>query len=137
MPSTPSASASGNLLLYAHPFSSYCQKVLVALYENGTPFEWRLLSQEHPRVLEEFAALWPIGRFPVLVDAGCTIVEASTIIEYLGLHHPGPVPLLPADPRAAPEDRKSVGSGKRVSVRVDLCGRRFIKKKRYTTNKTS
>src|SRR3546814_13147953 len=105
MPSTPSASASGNLLLYAHPFSSYCQKVLVALYENGTPFEWRLLSQEHPRVLEEFAALWPIGRFPVLVDAGCTIVEASTIIEYLGLHHPGPVPLLPADPRAALEVR--------------------------------
>src|SRR3546814_5384872 len=105
MPSTPSASASGDLLLYAHPFSSYCQKVLVALYENGTPFEWRLLSQEHPRVLEEFAALWPIGRFPVLVDAGRTIVEASTIIEYLGLHHPGPVPLLPADPRAAPAVR--------------------------------
>src|SRR3546814_3977599 len=52
-----------------------------------------------------FAALWPIGRFPVLVDAGRTIVEASTIIEYLGLHHPGPVPLLPADPRAALEVR--------------------------------
>src|SRR3546814_2194428 len=105
MPSTPSASASGDLLLYAHPFSSYCQKVLVALYENGTPFEWRLLSQEHPRGLEYFAALWPIGRFPVLVDAGRTIVEASIIIEYLGLHHPGPVPLLPADPRAALEVR--------------------------------
>src|SRR3546814_5802165 len=53
----------------------------------------------------DLAALWPIGRFPVLVDAGCTIVEASTIIEYLGLHHPGPVPLLPADPRAALEVR--------------------------------
>src|SRR3546814_1428474 len=66
---------------------------------------WRLLSQERPRVLEEFAALWPIGRFPVLVDAGRTIVEASIIIEYLGLHHPGPVPLLPADPRAALEVR--------------------------------
>src|SRR3546814_21197632 len=105
MPSTPSASASGDLLLYAHPFSSYCQKVLVALYENGTPFEWRLLSQEHPRVLEEFAALWPIGRFPVLVDAGRTIVAASIIIESLGLHHPGPVPLLPADPRPALESR--------------------------------
>src|SRR3546814_7623150 len=56
-------------------------------------------------LLEEFAALWPIGRFPVLVDAGRTIVEASIIIEYLGLHHPGPVPLLPADPRAALEVR--------------------------------
>src|SRR3546814_12225771 len=102
MPSTPSASASGDLLLYAHPFSSYCQTVLVALYENGTPFEWRLLSQEHQRVLEEFAALWPHGRFPVLCDAGRPIVEARVIIEYLGLHPPGPVPLLPPDPPPTP-----------------------------------
>jgi glutathione S-transferase len=28
-----------SMKLYAHPFSSYCQKVLIALYENGTPFE--------------------------------------------------------------------------------------------------
>ena len=28
-------------ILYAHPFSSYSQKVLVALYENDTPFEYR------------------------------------------------------------------------------------------------
>ena len=26
-------------VLFAHPFSSYCQKVLIALYENATPFE--------------------------------------------------------------------------------------------------
>ena len=105
MPSTPSAPASGDLLLYAHPFSSYCQKVLVALYENGTPFEWRLLSPEHPQVLEEFATLWPLRRFPLLVDAGRAIPEASIIIEHLSVQHPGPVPLLPADPRAALEVR--------------------------------
>lgn len=93
------------LRLYAHPFSSYCQKVLVALYENGTPFEWRLLSHEDPRPMEELAALWPLKRFPVLVDAGQAIPEASIIIEYLGLHYPGPVPLLPADARAALEVR--------------------------------
>jgi glutathione S-transferase len=87
--------------LYAHPFSSYCQKVLVALYENDTPFEWRLLSHDDPQILEEFAALWPLKRFPLLVDAGRTVIEASIIIEYLGLHHPGPVRLLPADARAA------------------------------------
>src|SRR5579864_1941741 len=87
--------------LYAHPFSSYCQKVLVALYENDTPFEWRLLSHDDPQILEEFAALWPLKRFPVLVDAGRTVIEASIIIEHLGLHHPGPVRLLPADARAA------------------------------------
>jgi glutathione S-transferase len=94
-----------NLTLYAHPFSSYSQKVLVALYENDTPFEWRMLSNEDTRVMAEFAALWPLRRFPVLVDGNRTITEASTIIEYLGLHHPGPVSLLPADARAAIEVR--------------------------------
>ena len=94
-----------NLKLYAHPFSSYCQKALTALYENGTPFELRLLSPDNPQALTEFAALWPIKRFPVLVDGSRTVVEASIIIEYLGLHHPGPVPLLPVDPRAALEVR--------------------------------
>jgi glutathione S-transferase len=93
------------LKLYAHPFSSYCQKVLIALYENGTPFEWRLLSDENPQVYAQFAALWPVKRFPVLVDAGRTIVEASIIIEYLGLHYPGPVALLPANATAAIEVR--------------------------------
>ena len=33
------------LQLYAHPFSSYCQKVLIALYENDTPFEFRMLDR--------------------------------------------------------------------------------------------
>ncbi|WP_024870279.1 glutathione S-transferase family protein [Pseudoxanthomonas suwonensis] len=91
------------LALYAHPFSSYCQKVLVALYENGTPFEFRNLEDgEHGRQLE---ALWPMKRFPVLVDGDRTVLEASTIIEYLQLRHPGPVALLPADPLRAVEVR--------------------------------
>ena len=81
--------------LYAHPFSSYCQKVLVALYENDTPFEYRNL--EGPRASTELAALWPHKRFPVLVDGERTVLEASCIIEYLQLHHPGPVPLIPDD----------------------------------------
>lgn len=90
-----------DLLLYAHPFSSYSQKALIALYENATPFEWRVLSPENPQALDEWATRWPLKHFPVLVDAGRTIVEASIIIEYLGLHHPGSVSLLPADARAA------------------------------------
>ncbi|MEO6800871.1 MAG: glutathione S-transferase family protein [Rhodanobacter sp.] len=105
MPSTPHTTRATDLSLYAHPFSSYCQKVLVALYENGTPFEWRLLSPDHPKVIEEWTALWPLKRMPVLVDAGRTVVEASIIIEYLGMEHPGAIPLLPVDPRAALEVR--------------------------------
>ncbi|VVD27393.1 glutathione S-transferase family protein [Paraburkholderia dioscoreae] len=93
------------LKLYAHPFSSYCQKVLTALYENGTPFELRLLAHDDPQIMAEFAALWPIRRFPVLVDGARTVAESSIIIEYLGLYHPGAVPLLPADARAALEVR--------------------------------
>ncbi|MFL5259545.1 MAG: glutathione S-transferase family protein [Hyphomicrobiales bacterium] len=91
--------------LYGHPFSSYSQKALIAFYENGTPFEFKLLSREDERLGAEFAALWPIKRFPVLVDQGRTILEASIIIEYLDLHHPGPVRFVPDDPRRALEVR--------------------------------
>ncbi|HZZ12460.1 MAG TPA: glutathione S-transferase family protein [Paraburkholderia sp.] len=93
------------LKLYAHPFSSYSQKALTALYENSTPFEFRQLSYDDADIMAEFAALWPIKRFPVLRDGDRTVMEASVIIEYLGLHYPGPVALLPADPRAALEVR--------------------------------
>ena len=31
-----------SLTLYFHPLASYCQKVLIALYENATPFAPRL-----------------------------------------------------------------------------------------------
>lgn len=87
------------LTLYAHPFSSYCQKVLIALYENATPFSLRMLGEAEAN--REFEALWPLKRMPVLVDEGHTIMEASIIIEHLRLHHPGPVRLLPDDAKAA------------------------------------
>ena len=87
--------------LYAHPFSSYCQKVLIALYENDVPFELRLLAPGDEQAAAEHAALWPLRRMPVLVDDGRTVVEASIIIEHLGLRHPGPVRLIPEDPSAA------------------------------------
>jgi glutathione S-transferase len=83
------------LKLYAHPFSSYCQKVLIALYENSIPFEFRMLSLNDDAAMAELSALWPLKRIPVLVDEGRTVVESSIIIEHLGLHHPGPVRLIP------------------------------------------
>src|SRR5262245_25828517 len=78
-----------SMKLYAHPFSSYCQKVLIALYENGIGFEFRLLAPGDEQAAVEFAALWPLKRMPVLVDDGRTVVEATIIIEYLDLHHAG------------------------------------------------
>ncbi|WP_296175142.1 glutathione S-transferase family protein [uncultured Brevundimonas sp.] len=89
--------------IYAHPFSSYCQKALIALYENDTPFAFRLLEGE--AAFAELKTLWPVGKFPVLLDGDRTVVEATAIIEHLAVHHPGPVRLIPADPAAAVEVR--------------------------------
>src|SRR5262249_17429214 len=86
---------------FAHPFSSYGQKVLIALYENDIPFQWRVLKPDDERTAAEHAARWPLKRMPVLVDADRTIVEATIIIEYLAVHHPGPVRLIPLDADAA------------------------------------
>ena len=85
--------------LFAHPFSSYCQKALVALYENETVFTYRNLDD--PPVRDTLAALWPLQRFPVLREGGRTVPEASIIIEYLDLHHPGRHPLVPREPELA------------------------------------
>jgi glutathione S-transferase len=91
--------------LYAHPFSAYSQKALIALYENGTPFDFAMLSRDDAAVGAEFSALWPLKRFPVLVDSGRTVLESTVIIEYLDLYYPGAAPMIPEDRRAALEAR--------------------------------
>jgi len=92
-----------SLMLYAHPFSSYSQKVLIALWENDTPFAYR--HMEEPGAGDALRARWPMGKFPLLVDGDRPITETSIIIEHLDLHHRGPVRFLPDDPAAALEVR--------------------------------
>jgi len=92
------------LRLYAHPLSSYCHKALVALYENATPFDFMMLDGSEP-VASDFAALWPMKRFPLLTDSERIIPEATVIVEYLDTRYPGPVRLIPDDPDAAIEVR--------------------------------
>ncbi len=89
------------LILYGHPFSSYTQKALIALYENDTPFEFRCIGPDTPQHTAEWLRRWPLRKFPLLVDGERQIVETSIIIEYLQLAYPGQVRLLPADPMAA------------------------------------
>lgn len=89
------------LTVYGHPFSSYTQKLLIALHENATPYELRTIGPDAPQVVGEWLARWPLALFPVLVDGDATVVESSIIIEHLQIHHPGPVRLLPADAAAA------------------------------------
>lgn len=90
-----------SLALYGHPFSSYTQKALIALYENATPFEFRSIGPQAPQHSAEWLRRWPLAKFPLLVDGVRTIAETSIIIEYLQLTHPGPVRFLPADAMAA------------------------------------
>jgi len=94
-----------SLTLHFHPLSSFCQKVLVALYEAGLPFAPHLVDLGDPAARAAFLKLWPIGRFPVLHDAaaGRTVPESSLIIEYLGGLAPAAAALIP--PEAAREVR--------------------------------
>ena len=88
------------LTLHFHPLSSFCHKVLIALYENGTPFTPKLVDLGDAEQRDAFRALWPVGKFPVLQDdaRGETVPELSIIIEYLDQHYPGKTRLIPAEP---------------------------------------
>ena len=92
-----------SLTLHYHPLSSFCWKVLIALYENGMPFTPKLVNLGDPEDRAAFLKLWPIGKFPVLRDEARdrTVPESSIIIDYLDQHYPGPGRLIPADPEAA------------------------------------
>ena len=89
------------LRLFGHPFSSYTWKALIALYANGTVFEFCEIDTS-VRKYESFTGkAHPSGQFPVLTDGDAIVVETSAIIEHLAVHHPGPAPLIPRDPAAA------------------------------------
>jgi len=92
------------LLLYYHPFSSYCQKALMALYEKELEFERFQIDLGDARQRAEFAALWPFAKFPVLQDMArnVTIPEATLIVEHadaIGTAGPALVPQEPAEGR--------------------------------------
>jgi glutathione S-transferase len=95
------------LKLYYHPLSSFCWKVLVALYENATPFEPVLVDLGNQNEREAFYKLWPIGKFPALQDEARDwfVPESSIIIEYLAQHYPGSIKLVPDDPDRARQMR--------------------------------
>lgn len=86
-----------SLTFHYHPLASFCWKALIALYENGTPFEPHLVDLGSEQSRAEFKALWPIAKMPVLRDTarGQTVPESSIIIEYLDQHYPGRTRFLP------------------------------------------
>ena len=88
------------LTLFIHPLASFCHKALIALYENGTPFETTIVDFADPGSAAALLEQWPVGKIPILHDGstGRIIPETSIIIDYLQQHYPGPVRLLPDDP---------------------------------------
>jgi len=95
------------LKLHYHPLSAFCQKVLIALYENDTPFETVFVDFANSESREAFLKLWPVGQFPALDDTARDhfVPESSIIIEYLAQHYPGKVTLIPDDPDLARQTR--------------------------------
>lgn len=127
------------LTLYFHPLASYCQKVLIALYENDTPFTPKMVDLGNAAERAALLKLWGIGKFPVLRDGARdrTVPESSIIIEYLGRYYPGGTQFVPADTEAAWQTRlrdrfydlyvhepmqKIVGDRLRPNGKTDPCG---------------
>jgi glutathione S-transferase len=89
------------LTLFYHPLSSYCQKVLIALYEAGTPFEAQMINLGDASDGALLKTHWPLGKFPVLHDSerNLSLPESSIIIEYLDQF--AAQPMLPSEPEHA------------------------------------
>jgi glutathione S-transferase len=87
------------LKLYYHPFASFCQKVLIALYEKDLPFDPVFIDLGDPQHRERLGAVWPMMKFPVLEDEAKALVlpESSVIIEYVDQQAPDTGSLIPAD----------------------------------------
>jgi len=95
------------LTLYCHPLASYCWKVLIALYETGTPFEKVVIDLGDAAQRAQLQKLWPLMKFPVLEDRARQQVmpESTIVIEYLAQHYPGRTQLVPSDPELARQVR--------------------------------
>ncbi|QQZ40258.1 glutathione S-transferase family protein [Pseudomonas sp. SK3(2021)] len=95
------------LTLYFHPLSSFCHKVLIALYERGVAFEKRIIDLANDADRAELQSLWPLGKFPVIRDHARQrdVPESSVIIEYLDRFHGRQQPLIPKDWESALEVR--------------------------------
>ena len=89
-----------------HPFSSFCRKALIGLYEAGIEPEKVEVDFGDPKSRDAFFAVWPVGKFPVLRDeaSGELLPESTIIIEWVADNHPE-LGLIPAEAKAARECR--------------------------------
>lgn len=83
--------------------SNYHNKVLIALYEKGVPFEedCSIRPSQDPALV----ALSPMGKVPFADIDGTRLCESAVILEYLEESFPQK-PLLPKDPLARAKVRE-------------------------------
>ena len=97
-----------SLTLHMHPLASFCQKVLIALYENDTPFEPHLVDLGDAAASAAFKALWPMGKMPVLRDETRGITRSPNPASSSSISIsiiPARTRLIPADPELALQAR--------------------------------
>lgn len=92
------------LTLHMHPLSSYCWKVLLALYECDIPFRPSQINGV-PSDDAAYVDLWPMAKMPLLQDGDRGVPESSIVIEYLQTHHPATTRLIPTQSEAAHDVR--------------------------------
>lgn len=103
------------LTLHFHPLSSFCQKVLIGLYELEVPFEKNCVDLADPRQRAALLALWPLGQFPMLRDdaSDLTVPETTTILEYADR-------CLASRPRLVPVDAERAARARHQDRFYDL-----------------
>lgn len=85
------------LTLFEHPLSPYAQKVKIALYEKGVPFEAKMPNLFGDTEVE-FLDSSPRREVPSLIDGDFTVFDSTIILEYVEDRWPEP-PMLPRSPQ--------------------------------------
>ncbi len=85
--------------LYYYPLSTYCQKVLITLYEKSVDFTPELVFLMDDVERDAYRKIYPLGKIPLLVlDDSRWVPESSIIVEYLDTHFSDGPKLIPDDP---------------------------------------
>ncbi|MEP0203085.1 MAG: glutathione S-transferase family protein [Halioglobus sp.] len=88
------------ILIYEHPLSPYAQKVKIALYEKGIPFELRTPEGMGTGSGEaDFVASSPRMEVPSFVQGDIRIFDSTVILEYIEdvFEQPRLLPQLPLE----------------------------------------
>jgi glutathione S-transferase len=77
------------MIVVHHLNNSRSQRVLWFLEELGIPYEIRYYQRNPQTMLAppELLAVHPLGKSPVITDAGVTLAESGAIIEYLATRY--------------------------------------------------